>query len=277
MEVVSSLREFNTQANSIYISLQSLKSQIELSIQIANNSISLFSEITNYRSTIFSLLSETDGLTQNITSLISELQTLTAEINSLFDSITEILSYIDECLYRLNKYNNQLENSNVFLENLIGSIETRLKVFLNTDVILSADEYTLEAELYARNLNILYQEIILLARYIPNDSVIFSLSEEQLLEAITSAGDVVTTRDRLNNFITEIRNNNIFSLIAEFRILIIRLSESSDRLIAASANILNTIKPHIDLVNEIEDILENLRTRIGELFLLVNISIVEGK
>ena len=275
--VVSSLREFNTQANSVYISLQSLKSQIELSIQIANNSISLFSEITANRSRIFSLLSETDGLLQNITVLISELQFLSDNINSLFGSITEILSYIDECMYRLNKYSNVLEDRNVLLEGLIGSVETQLRAFLNTDVILSADQYTLEAELHARNLSVLHQEIILLTRYVPVVSVVLSLNEEQLLAAITSAGDVVTARDRLNTFIAEIRSNSIFSLITEFRILLNLLRESSDTLITVSANILNTIKPHIDKVNAIEDMLELLRARIEELFVLVNESLVEGE
>ena len=226
---------------------------------------------------IFSFLSETNDLTENITELVTELQALTDSINSLFDFITEVLTYLEDCMYRLNKYNNQLEDRNVLLESLIGSIETRLRLFLNTDVILSADEYTLEAEVYTRNLNILYQQIILLARYVPDVSVVLSLNEEQLSQAIINAGDVVTARNRLNNRIAEIRDNNIFALIAEFRILVYRLSESADILINVSANILNTIKPHIDIVNDIEGILEDLSSRVEGLFILVNTSILNGE
>ncbi|KAI6661217.1 hypothetical protein LOD99_10145 [Oopsacas minuta] len=271
------LTQFHTKADTIHATFRTLSIQIELSLEIANNSIFLFTEIEQSRLIILDLITEINVIALNISSVVRDLQFLNVTIYNLFDALTDLITSLEGCLYQLTKFNDLLSNRNSVLTEVLRSIEVDLKAFLNTDEIQSADFYTLQAEIHAEELVITLQAINSLARYIPNTSVILSLTEQEILTPIESAREVIIARDRLNIFIERIRADTIFDRIAELRLTIIQLDEIARNLIRESADVLNSINPHIDTANQLSIDISELRSRLEELLVRAGIKFAEDE
>ena len=103
-----------------------------------------------------------------------------------------------------------------------------------------------------------------------------SLTEIQLLTAISGANAVVTERERLNYIINQILSNNIFSQIGLFKQLIASLKESAVNLSIETTEVLNSINPFIDRTNELQNLLQELRRRVGILLVNSRVQYIEG-
>ena len=255
----------------LYLELVTLFELIERLIGYSNNSLSLFADIEGYRVTILSLLAGNMKLSGNISSVSSELDALNASISSLLDEITEVVTNTENCLYNLKSSVANLTNRNVELEAVNNETETELKQFLNTEVIESAHTYTLPAEIYARELINSFEQIYNLARYVPNTTVSLSLTEDQLIAAISRVYRVVAERERLEFVINRVLGDDIFTEISMLKQLIDRLDQSAVNLSGESTAVLNTINPFIDTANDLQNQLTELKRRVG--ILLVNSSV----
>ena len=103
-----------------------------------------------------------------------------------------------------------------------------------------------------------------------------SLTEVQLLTAINGANAVVTERERLSYIINQILSNNIFSQIGLFKQLIASLNESAVNLSIETMEVLNSINPFIDRTNELQNLLQELRRRVGILLVNSRVQYIEG-
>ena len=241
-----------------------------------NNSQSLFVDIEGYRVTILYLLSGNMELTGNISSVSSDLESLDASISSLLAEVNELIINSENCLDIIRTSTEVLTNNNGVLEVLNTGTETELKLFLNTGTVESADAYILLAEIYPRELASSFELLYNLARYTPNTSVFLSLTEVQLLTAISGANGVVTERERLNYIINQILSNSIFSQIGLFKQLIASLNESAVNLSIETTEVLNSINPFIDRTNELQNLLQELRRRVGILLVNSRVQYIEG-
>ena len=274
--LLTNIQQLYPRVTSLELELVALFNSLEVLRTYTNNSQSLFVDIEGYRVTLLNLLSGNMELTGNISSVSSDLESLNGSISSLLTEITELIINSENCLDSIRTSTEVLTNKNGELEVLSTGTETELKLFLNTGTVESADAYILQAEIYARELASSFELLYNLARYTPNTNVSLSLTEVQVLTAISGANAVVTERERLNYIINRILSNSIFSQIDLFKQLIASLNESAVNLSIETTEVLNSINPFIDRTNELQNLLQELRRRVGILLVNSRVQYIEG-